>query len=351
MFVGVKAFASYNPISVDAEINAEVDSNAASVKILPANVQKNCNYDVCVNSFSASFCEGINNFENTNWNIKLGDTLLYEGKFPAQVDTSIVLNAQNSLVVSADSLDFNTAKSLINQHIVNFSFEVDQVNFTQEFDLDMPLRNLNYGTGYYNLGRDIAINYSADIDNSTKNKCKSVLDSKALSYSETSEGTAKLLVGTNATWNASFEFFQNKNNVNENVLAQTDGYQISVDENTIAILGDSSSACFYALTTLGDIFNCVDGVKLRCVEASDYANVADRGVIEGFYGTPFSWDARIDMTSYMGQFKMNKYVYAPKDDPYHNAQWREPYPQSGAYTISEMARLQNNCEANHINLN
>lgn len=171
---------------------------------------------------------------------------------------------------------------------MNFSFEVDQVNFTQEFDLDMPLRNLNYGTGYYNLGRDIAISYSADIDNSTKNKCKSVLDSKALSYSETSEGTAKLLVGTNATWNASFEFFQNKNNVNENVLAQTDGYQISVDENTIAILGDSSSACFYALTTLGDIFNCVDGVKLRCFDASDYANVADRGVIEGFYGTPFS---------------------------------------------------------------
>lgn len=66
MFVGVKAFASYNPISVDAEINAEVDSNAASVKILPANFQKNCNYDVSVNSFSADFCEGIDNFENTN---------------------------------------------------------------------------------------------------------------------------------------------------------------------------------------------------------------------------------------------------------------------------------------------
>jgi len=50
------------------------------------------------------------------------------------------------------------------------------------------------------------------------------------------------------------------------------------------------------------------------------------GVIESFYGTPWSHRDRIDMLEFMGGMGMNAYYYAPKDDPYHRNQWRDPYP-------------------------
>lgn len=51
-----------------------------------------------------------------------------------------------------------------------------------------------------------------------------------------------------------------------------------------------------------------------------------RGVIEGFYGTPWTTEQRINMLSFMGQNHMNTYVYAPKDDPYQRTDWGKLYP-------------------------
>jgi beta-N-acetylglucosaminidase len=49
------------------------------------------------------------------------------------------------------------------------------------------------------------------------------------------------------------------------------------------------------------------------------------GVIEGFYGTPWSHQDRLDMIQFMGEMGMTSYYYAPKDDPYYREKWREPY--------------------------
>jgi hyaluronoglucosaminidase len=51
-----------------------------------------------------------------------------------------------------------------------------------------------------------------------------------------------------------------------------------------------------------------------------------RGVIEGFYGTPWSWDARADVMRFCHQRGMTDYLYAPKNDPLHRERWRELYP-------------------------
>lgn len=53
-----------------------------------------------------------------------------------------------------------------------------------------------------------------------------------------------------------------------------------------------------------------------------------RGIVEGFYGTPWSQGNRLDMLSFLHQEGMNAYIYAPKDDPYHRDKWREPYPKA-----------------------
>jgi hyaluronoglucosaminidase len=51
-----------------------------------------------------------------------------------------------------------------------------------------------------------------------------------------------------------------------------------------------------------------------------------RGVVEGFYGTPWSPEERLALLERMGAWGMNRYLYAPKDDPLHRERWREPYP-------------------------
>ena len=57
----------------------------------------------------------------------------------------------------------------------------------------------------------------------------------------------------------------------------------------------------------------------------DYANVASRGFIEGYYGNPWSTTDRMKLMEWGGYYKLNSYFYAPKDDPKHNSKWRELY--------------------------
>jgi hyaluronoglucosaminidase len=52
---------------------------------------------------------------------------------------------------------------------------------------------------------------------------------------------------------------------------------------------------------------------------------AIRGVVEGFYGAPWSHGARIDVLEYLATHELNAYVYAPKDDAKHRADWRVRY--------------------------
>jgi hyaluronoglucosaminidase len=52
---------------------------------------------------------------------------------------------------------------------------------------------------------------------------------------------------------------------------------------------------------------------------------AVRGIVEGFYGRPWSHAARLDAISFLAPRGLNAYVYAPKDDAKHRADWRVPY--------------------------
>jgi len=50
-----------------------------------------------------------------------------------------------------------------------------------------------------------------------------------------------------------------------------------------------------------------------------------RGVIEGFYGPPWSFTDRCTVIEFLAARRMNAYVYAPKSDPKHRDRWRDPY--------------------------
>jgi hypothetical protein len=62
-----------------------------------------------------------------------------------------------------------------------------------------------------------------------------------------------------------------------------------------------------------------------------------RGVVEGFYGTPWSHAERLDRVGFCGSRGLNTYVYAPKDDPLHRDRWREPYSGEQLEQFGELA--------------
>src|SRR5215470_10690485 len=61
-----------------------------------------------------------------------------------------------------------------------------------------------------------------------------------------------------------------------------------------------------------------------------------RGVVEGFYGPPYAHVDRLWLIDRLGTWGMNRYVYAPKDDPLHRAQWRDPYPPDALREFAEL---------------
>lgn len=50
------------------------------------------------------------------------------------------------------------------------------------------------------------------------------------------------------------------------------------------------------------------------------------GVIEGFYGEPWSWDERAGYAAFLKEHGFSFYIYAPKADGFMRKKWREPFP-------------------------
>jgi protein O-GlcNAcase / histone acetyltransferase len=62
------------------------------------------------------------------------------------------------------------------------------------------------------------------------------------------------------------------------------------------------------------------------------------GVIEGFYGPPWSLAERVELFDWMAAWGLNTYLYAPKDDLKHRAIWRELYNAAEAEQISHLIK-------------
>lgn len=113
-----------------------------------------------------------------------------------------------------------------------------------------------------------------------------------------------------------------------------EGYYLEVQKNRIVIAGADQRGTFYGVQTLGQMIR--QGQMSICA-IEDYPDIEFRGVVEGFYGTPWSHEARMRQLEFYGKNKMNTYIYGPKDDPYHSSpNWRKPYPEKEAAQIHEL---------------
>ncbi|MEU9010925.1 beta-N-acetylglucosaminidase domain-containing protein [Streptomyces sp. NPDC048479] len=134
------------------------------------------------------------------------------------------------------------------------------------------------------------------------------------------------------------------------------GYRLAVGQvqgrDTVALDGVGEDGLYHGVQTLRQLIvrQTVAGADRRTVAGvlvRDWPGTAVRGMTEGFYGQPWSHQQRLAQLDFMGRTKQNRYLYAPGDDPFRQARWREPYP---AAQRAEFRELAERARRNHVTL-
>jgi hyaluronoglucosaminidase len=123
-----------------------------------------------------------------------------------------------------------------------------------------------------------------------------------------------------------------------------EGYVLAVDatHGSVLIAGRDVDGIYYGAQTLRQV---TAAETIAGVAVVDRPSQARRGVVEGFYGSPWTHEERLDQLDFYGRTKLNTYLYAPKADPYHRDRWREPYPTADLDRLREVVEA---AAAHHV---
>ena len=96
----------------------------------------------------------------------------------------------------------------------------------------------------------------------------------------------------------------------------------------------------YTVTPLGsDAAPATVSVTCNGAALSRPPSTAIHGVIEGFYGRPWTWGEREKIVRAMGALGLDTYIYAPKNDAFHRDKWRDAYDAAALAHFKGLADL------------
>jgi hypothetical protein len=114
-----------------------------------------------------------------------------------------------------------------------------------------------------------------------------------------------------------------------------EGYAISSsrkgEARRVTITAPSAQGVFYALSKLEMLG--ADGRLAEDFQISESPAIARRGLAEAFSGSPWSHGDRLEALRFLGLARMNRYVYAPKDDD-----WRRDYADRDLDRFKQLLR-------------
>lgn len=213
---------------------------------------------------------------------------------------------------------------------------------SEEYEIYPIPQSIEYGDGMVNFKTNANVVFEDGIDDATKNRLFEVLSIKGISYeigTEIKNDQTNFLVGINNSNGIVDNYFKSKGLSDDTHFEKIDSHIVSVDDNVIAVLGKDTDSAFYGLTSLKLIFKQIEGNEIKDLVIKDYSDGYWRGFIEGYYGIPWSNENRKDLMKFGGDFKMNTYIFAPKDDEYHSLKWREPYPSDKLEELRELVEV------------
>ena len=216
------------------------------------------------------------------------------------------------------------------------------VEETGEYEIYPTPQNVTYGDKEMQLTDQVKLTIGSGIDSYTKTRITDTLNVLKLTGNENAAADkTELIVGVYGSGDEA-DTYGKANGAVAATFDNYDAYMLYVKGSKIVVLGKDTDAAFYGVTTLKRIFEQLSAdKKIKELTVTDYAEVQFRGFIEGYYGNPWSLEDRIDLMKFGGEIKMNQYVFAPKDDPYHNSQWRDLYPTENLENIKKLAQAGN----------
>ena len=112
--------------------------------------------------------------------------------------------------------------------------------------------------------------------------------------------------------------------------------EIFLESKKININTISLSALRSALNFLNELDRTN---KLNSGKFSKVPGFKIRGIVEGFYGFPWTESEREDAFKKLGDFNMNTYLLSPKDIPWQRFQWREPFQEDFLGSVRKYVEL------------
>lgn len=219
-----------------------------------------------------------------------------------------------------------------------------------EYVLYPKPHEIKYTNQAVDLSDGIAIYYEDGVDEYTKARLEENLEDNNISYSETDtmdQSGAVMMLGIYGSGQAVDQAAAGI--ADASLFQKTDAYLIEMKGDKITILGRDADSVYYGVTTFRQMLEQQGSEKiLYGVKIRDYSDIAFRGFIEGYYGNPWSQEDRVELMKFGGDYKMNQYIYAPKDDPYHNSRWRELYPDSELPKIEALAKAGNESKCSFV---
>ena len=218
----------------------------------------------------------------------------------------------------------------------------------KEYKVFPTPQKVTYDEGVTKLHKQVNLVMGDNLDIYTRNRLKSVLQDHQISYTSSQSavaGATNIYLGVHGQHS---QAEKEVSGISQGLFDKIDAYALSIKNNTISIVGKDTDAVFYGLTTLKHMLNESQAPVLRNVTIEDYAEIKNRGFIEGYYGNPWSNADRAELMRYGGDLKLTQYFFAPKDDPYHNKKWRELYPEEKLAEIRELARVGNQNKTRYV---
>ena len=122
-----------------------------------------------------------------------------------------------------------------------------------------------------------------------------------------------------------------------------EGYILTVNEDGAKIEAQTERGMHYGMVTLFQLIR--EDATCPSITVKDAPRNEWRGVIEGFYGKTWSNSYRKDLFEVMGDYKLNAYIYAPKDDAKHRDRWPALYTES---ELTRLSDLVDTAKKNHV---
>ena len=165
-----------------------------------------------------------------------------------------------------------------------------------------------------------AITGEADADTDAINLFKKIFG--------TTDGTVELIIGERG--DAAVAAYESL------IPEKAEGYYLEIAADKVVIAGNDSSGTYYGVQTFRQM---TTQPNVMCATITDFPSVPQRGLVEGYYGNPYSEADRMGLLQMFGEMKMNVYIYGPKDDAYHKSKWREEYPTELGNKITEYVNV------------